>query len=657
MRRSTSTRFNWTFPAGVALAAVVAFGAGDLTAPTGASAQIRPDSSSVPSGQKIYSPYVARTARNGLFAEGLYWGDTHLHSSYSTDAGMVGNTLSPEKAYRVARGEEILSSTGQRVKLIRPLDFLVVSDHAANLGLAPMIAESNPDLLATEYGRRFYDLVNAGEGYEAFRLWGTEGVATNTDLINSPQMARTVWDRKIDLADEFYEPGVFTTFHGYEWTSINTMERPSNLHRVIIFKDDGDKAGRFIPFTTFDSYDPEDLWAWMQRYEDETGGRVLAIPHNGNLSNGLMFGVERLNGQPIDRAYAEQRMKWEPLYEVTQIKGDGEAHPKLSPTDEYADYGTWDKGDIAGFQPKEDWMLQYEYARSALQVGLQMEQDLGVNPFKFGMIGATDAHTSIPSTRDENYWGKFAGTEPAANRWEHYVIQALSGDDALSTFAWEEVASGLAGVWARENTREALFEAMQRKEAYATTGTRITVRFFGGWNYSDTDVYRPNAVEIGYDRGVPMGGDLPLRPSGAGAPVFMTGALKDPWSGNLDRIQIVKGWVDEAGERHEAIYDIACADGRAIRDGRCDGDVGNTVDEANATYTNDIGDAELRAVWTDPDFNPGHRAVYYVRVLEIPTPTWQAYDAKFYGVEMPPQVQLSHQERAYTSPIWYTPAG
>jgi hypothetical protein len=618
-------------------------------------AQIRPDSASLPETQRIYSRYVERTARDKNFAEGLFWGDTHLHTSYSTDAGMIGNTLPPAQAFRFARGEEVITSTGQRARLIRPLDYLVVSDHAANLGLAPMIAEGNPDLLATEYGKRLSDLVNAGKGYEAFRVWGFEGVAQNRDLINSPKMARTVWDREITTADEYNQPGVFTAFIGYEWTSLNKPGTPSNLHRVMIFKDDASKAGQIIPFTTFDSYDPEDLWEWMAQYEANTGGRILAIPHNGNLSNGIMFNVERLNGEPIDRAYAETRARWEPLYEVTQIKGDGETHPKLSPTDEFADYGTWDKGDIAGFEPKQEWMLQYEYARSALQLGLQLAQNIGVNPFKFGMIGSTDAHTSLASTRDENYWGKFAGTEPAPDRYEHYVIQAASGDDALSTFAWEEVASGLAAVWARENTRAAIFEAMQKKETYATTGTRITVRFFGGWDYAADDVYKPDAVSIGYDKGVPMGGDLATRPSGRNAPVFMMGALKDPWSGNLDRIQIVKGWIDDNGERQERVYDVACADRGITRQGQCDGPIGNTVDEANATYLNNIGDAELRAVWTDPDFNPNHRAVYYVRVLEIPTPTWQAYDAQFYGVTMPPQVPLSHQERAYTSPIWYTP--
>ena len=394
----------------------------------------------------------------------------------------------------------------------------------------------------------------------------------------------------------------------------------------------------------------------MKMYEETTGGSILAIPHNGNLSNGLMFSVERLNGQPIDADYAKTRMRWEPIYEVTQIKGDGEAHPKLSPTDEFADYGTWDKGDIAGIKPKTPQMLPHEYARSALQIGLQQEAKLGVNPFKFGMIGSTDAHTSLASTREENYWGKFAGTEPAADRYQHYVIKAFSGDDALSTFAWEEVSSGLAAVWARENTREALFEGMQKKETYATTGTRIPVRFFGGWSYDKDDVFRPDAVEIGYSKGVPMGGDLPLRPEAVDAPIFMVGAIKDPWSGNLDRIQIVKGWLDGAGKLQERIYDVACAGNRSITDkARCDKPVGNTVDEANATYLNNIGDAQLRAVWTDPDFNPKHRAVYYARVLEIPTPTWQAYDAKFFGTKMPKQVPLSHQERAYTSPIWYTP--
>jgi len=625
-----------------------------LSAPVAwAQTALNPGEADVPEAEKIYSPYVERTVQDKNFAEGLYWGDTHLHTRYSSDSGMIGNKLGPDEAYRFAKGEEVTSSTGQRARLIRPLDFLVISDHAENLGLAPMVAESNPDLLKTEYGKKWHDMVQAGEGYEAFREWG--GSLFTGDRINSRKMQRTVWDRQIKAAEQHNEPGRFTALIGFEWTSLNNSDAPSNLHRVVIFKDDAGKVSQVLPFSAFDSQDPEDLWAYMAKYEEKTGGSLLAIPHNGNLSNGLMFAVERMNGKPIDRQYAETRMRWEPLYEVTQIKGDGEAHPKLSPEDEWADYGTWDKGDIAGFKAKQDRMLQYEYARTALQIGLQQEQKIGVNPFKFGMIGSTDAHTSLASTREENYWGKFAGTEPAADRYEHYVIKAFSGDESLSTFAWEEVSSGLAGVWARANTREALFEAMQKKETYATTGTRITVRFFGGWDYGADDVYRPDVVAIGYRKGVPMGGDLPKSASGKNAPVFMVGALKDLGGANLDRVQIVKGWVDEKGERHERIYDVVCADRNITASARCDGPVGNTVDEPNATYRNNIGDAELRAVWTDPDFNPKHRAVYYARALEIPTPTWQAYDAQFYGTKMPEQVPLSHQERAYTSPIWYTP--
>ena len=610
----------------------------------------------MPAPQKIYSPYVERTAMDKNFSEGLYWGDTHIHTAYSTDSGMLGNKLNPEEAYRFALGEEILTSSGQRARLIRPLDFLVVSDHAENLGLAPMIRESNPELLKSEWGRVIHDMVKAGKGYEAFLKWGLEAVAANTDQIDNPKIQRTVWDRQVAAAEKFNDPGRFTALIGFEWTSINNMKNPSNPHRVVIFKDGADRAGQVLPFSTFDSPDPEKLWEYMAGYEERTGGSVLAIPHNGNLSNGLMFAIERLNGQPLDKAYAEARMRWEPLYEVTQIKGDGEAHAKLSLTDEFADYGTWDKGDIAGFKAKEDWMLQYEYARTALQVGLQQEQKLGVNPFKFGMVGSTDSHTSMASTRDENYWGKMPSAEPSADRYEHYVIKALGGDDSLSTFESETLSSGLAAVWAREDTREGLFDGMQKKETYATTGTRITVRFFGGWEYGKDDVFRPNAVSIGYRKGVPMGGDLAAAPAGKKAPTFMVGALKDPWSGNLDRIQVVKGWVDAKGERHERIYDVVVSDGRRIgSDGRCKTPVGDTVDEKNASYLNTIGDAELRAVWTDPDFDPMHRVVYYARILEIPTPTWQAHDAKFFGITMPEGIPLSHQERAYTSPIWYTP--
>jgi hypothetical protein len=435
---------------------------------------------------------------------------------------------------------------------------------------------------------------------------------------------------------------------------MNVLETPSNLHRVVIFRDGADKAGEIIPFSMFDSPDPEDLWKFMQAYEEKTLGDVLAIPHNGNLSNGLMFAVERLNGRRIKKAYAKTRAEWEPLYEVTQIKGDGEAHPFLSPNDEFADYGTWDKADILLNIPKQNDMLATEYARSALQIGLQQEAKIGVNPFKFGMVGGTDAHTSLATTREENFFGKFPASEPSADRYSHKLLE--NKELGLAYYTWEELASGLAGIWAKENTREALFDAMERKEVYASTGTRITVRFFGGWDYAPDDAFRSNTVEIGYDKGVPMGGDLEARPVGAKRPVFMVGAMKDVWSGNLDRIQIIKGWVDEKGNRHERIYDVAVSDGRTIGpDGRVAEPVGNTVNLKDASFLNTIGDSELRAVWEDPDFDPNHRAVYYARVLEIPTPTWQSYDAAIYGVDMPEEIPRVHQERAYTSPIWYTP--
>jgi hypothetical protein len=386
---------------------------------------------------------------------------------------------------------------------------------------------------------------------------------------------------------------------------------------------------------------------------------VLAIPHGGNLSQGLMFATETMSGKPLDKAYAERRMKWEPLYEATQIKGDGEAHPALSPNDEFADYYTWDKGDF-GLNPKKPEMLPHEYARSALKLGLEQEAKTGANPFKFGMVGASDSHTSLATTREENYFGKFTGAEPGTEaRFDDLVSQDLrpDGDGSLNVYHWESTASGLAGVWAQENTRESLWDAMARKEVYATTGTRMLVRVFAGWDFEAEEVQRPDFATQGYARGVPMGGDL--NPAeGAKAPRFMVRALRDPDGANLDRIQIVKGWLDKNGQSQEQIYDVAVSDGREIgADGRCKTPVGDTIDLDNASYTNSIGDAVLAAWWEDPDFDPAQSAFYYVRVLEIPTPSWLVYDRKIYGIEIPKEAVLKQQERAYTSPIWYTPKG
>lgn len=614
-----------------------------------------PESEESTSGS--YSPYVGSYTASPLpddYDKPL-WGDTHLHSSYSTDAGMVGNSLDPDMAYRFAKGEEVMASSGQKARLIRPLDWLVVSDHAENLGLAPLIDESSPLVTDHEWGKTVHDLVKEGKRHDAFQLW-VATVTSGEDALKSKEMNKTVWDRQIAFADQHNDPGTFTSLIGFEWTSIATIEAPGNLHRVVIFKDGADKAKTVIPLSAFDTVDPEDLWKYMAKYEENTGGSVLAIAHNGNVSNGIMFPEEsRLNGEPIDKNYVETRAKYEPLYEVTQIKGDGEAHPFLSPNDEFADYGNWDKSDIVGLRPKEDWMLQYEYAREALKIGMQLEEKLGTNPYKFGMIGSTDAHTSLATTREENFFGKVSYLEPAADRWDHVIIGSLSGDPTLSSYSYETIGAGLAAVWSKENTRESIYDAMARKETYATTGTRIIVRLFGGSDFSETDL-NGDMVNIGYQKGVPMGGDLELKDGES--PTFMVKSSKDVDGGNLDRVQIIKGWIDADNERRERIYDLAVSDDRTIgEDGRCKTPVGNTVDVENATYQNTIGDVELKAVWTDPDFDPSLRAFYYVRVLEIPTPTWQAYDQKNYNIQMPDSLNISmySQERAYTSPIWYTP--
>ncbi|MDH5426696.1 MAG: DUF3604 domain-containing protein [Nitrospirota bacterium] len=602
-------------------------------------------------GKQQYSPYLHQSYPNRVF-----WGDTHLHTTYSTDAGMIGNTLGPEEALRFARGEQVISSSGVPARLIKPLDFLVVSDHAENLGLSPMITESNPELLKDPWGKKIHDLVKAGKPWDAYKIWGEEGMAIGKDPMPNPALQRSAWERIINAVNKYNQPGVFTAFHGFEWTSSPDTK---NLHRNVIFRDGADEARQVLPLSNFDTTDPEKLWDYLETYEKKTGGQALAIPHGGNLSNGRMFEVETMSGKPFDAAYAKRRMKWEPLYEVTQIKGDGEAHPSLSPNDEFADYYQWDKGDF-GFNAKTPEMLPHEYARSALKIGLEQQKKLGINPFKFGMIGSTDSHTSLATTREDNFFGKFSGAEPGSKiRFDDVVVTDMRPNNhgEITIRHWESLASGLAGVWARENTREALWDAMARKEVYASTGTRLVVRVFAGWDFKPDEVYRPDFAPQGYQRGVPMGGDLSAAPKG-GKPKFMVRALRDPDGANLDRIQIIKGWVDTDGKSHERIFDVAVSGGRKIgEDGRCKTPVGDTVDVANASYTNTIGDALLGGYWEDPTFDPKQGAFYYVRVLEIPTPSWIAYDEKIFAARAPKEALRKQQERAYTSPIWYTPGG
>ncbi len=613
---------------------------------TAASAQdLLPPADVVDAPRLEYSPYA-----DDHFPNRVLFGDTHLHSSWSTDSGMAGGVLDQDAGYRVSRGEEVISALGWRVKLIRPLDFVVMADHAENLGLADFIRRSDPLILANETGKRWHDMVKAGNGYDAFLEWLR---ANDNDLINEPKLLATAWDGATTNADEYYRPGTFTTFHGFEWTS---HPGGNNMHRVVIFRDGKDRTSQVFPFSQYDSTNPEDLWDYMAAYEEKTGGQVPAIPHNGNLSNGLMFALETiegstLSGEPIDADYAAKRIRWEPIAEVTQQKGDGEAHPLLSPDDAFADFETIDAGNLNGQGAKTREMLPAEYAREALKTGLIVEASLGVNPFKFGMIGSTDNHTALPTSREENNFSKASFVEPAPDRAFHPLVAA--DDPALSIMEADVGASGLAAVWARENTRESIWDAMARKETYATSGTRLTVRVFAGWDFKAEEVSRPDFARTGYARGVPMGGDLTNAPAG-GAPTLMIRALRDPDGANLDRVQIVKGWLNPDGTTSEKIFDVACGD-RAIIDDNCDGDVGNTVDVANASYTNTIGEPLLTGFWIDPEFDPEKSAFYYVRVIEIPTPRWTAYDAKFFNVQMPEGTRMQLQDRAYTSPIWYSP--
>ncbi len=604
-----------------------------------------------PNPETEYSPYPAQD-----FPNQVLFGDTHLHTSFSTDAGMLGNILGPDEAYRFAKGGTVVSSTGVPAKLARPLDFLVITDHAENLGLAPALAADTPELLATEWGAEIYEILAPGT-FEAqvgaYGFWLT-AVNSGNDPLKGSEFGKTMWLLSTEAAERHNNPGGFTALIGFEWTSIPAG---NNLHRVVIFRDDKDKADTIVPISAYDSEDPERLWDWMEAYEASTGGQILAIPHNGNVSNGLMFDdVTFTDRTALDRAYAERRMRWEPVYEVTQMKGDGEAHPALSPDDEFADFETWDRGSF-GTVAKTPEMLPNEYAREAFKRGLAYAASLGANPFKFGMIGSTDAHTSLSTTTEDNFFGKITVVEPTADpiRFEEPITGRLPGTpESAKIFAWQTSASGLAAVWARENTREAIWDALARKEVFATSGTRLRVRVFGGWDYEEADLTRSNFAEHGYANGVPMGGDLTAAPTGK-APTFLIRAVRDADGANLDRIQVIKGWLVANGETHERIFDVACSDERGIDARRCASPVGNTVNVAEASYDNSIGDPFLQAHWTDAEFDPNQRAFYYVRVLEIPTPRWTTFDAKVFGVEIPEGAPTSIQDRAYTSPIWYTP--
>ena len=600
-----------------------------------------------------FSPYARK------YPTHVYFGDTHHHTANSGDGFMAGDRLTPEQAYRFARGEEVVSSTGVPVRLSRPMDFLVVSDHAEGLGLMYQVYDGNPVFMADPMLAGWNKAMKgsmADQAKAANEVTSAQAQGTLPPVIKDPKVVgpilKSVWQNYTATAEKFNEPGRFTAMIGYEWTSV---PGGNNLHRNVLFRDNKDKADQILPFSAWQSEDPEKLWEWMDKYEKKTGGKLLAIPHNGNLSNGRMFELVDFAGNPLSKDYAERRARWEVLQEMMQTKGSSEGHPEMSPNDEFADFGVagWEYGNLTlEGEPLSKAMMPTAYLRYGLLRGMELEQKLGANPFKFGFIGGTDVHNSLTAIEEDNFFGKHVNQEPSAKRWEHVSKQGFG----KTRYTWHYTAAGYAAVWATENTREALWDAMKRKEVYATSGSRMTVRFFGGWGFEKSDARSRQVADAGYGKGVPMGSDLPKAPAGAKAPSFLVAAIKDPLFGNLDRIQIVKGWLDKDGKGQERIYDVAWgdADRRKVKGGKLT-PVGDTVDVTTATWTDTIGDPELTGVFTDPDFDPSVRAFYYARVIEIPTPRWTCYDAVRFGIKMPPEVPMKHQERAWTSPVWYTP--
>jgi hypothetical protein len=608
----------------------------------------------------------------------LYWGDLHLHTNQSVDAYGLGNRyLTPDEAYRFAKGESIRGHNGVLAQLGRPLDFLLIADHAVNMGVLPSLRRYDTPLngpLADKWTQHLAkspaDVFNfMRRGSQAFY---EESLATanlkdpagffwkswTTDYFDNEDFRRKVWSEACSLADQHNSPGEFTAFIGYEWTPSSASEKSPNFHRNVLYAGDASKACLKLPFTVQDSENVEDLWAYLEDYEIKTGSRVTAIPHNGNLSNGKMFELTRYDGSWADPDYARQRSRWEPIYEVTQIKGDSETHPALSPEDPFADFETWHRhGFFGALSADFNRKKKYEYARSGLRLGLEAQQTLEINPLKFGLIGSSDAHTSLSAIDESNFWGKVSLFEPSIFRIAR---------------SWHYSASGLAAIWSSENTREALFESLQRKEVYATTGTRIQLRVFAGWEFTDSDLNSVRYAEIGYSKGVPMGSDLRASSNSQTKSLqLMIIAQKDPMGANLDRVQVIKGWLDSSGHSHEKVFDVALSGNRTGSIGS-DGIlmVGNTVDVGSATYENSIGSEVLKAFWVDPEFNSDESSFYYVRVLEIPTPRWNAYDAVRYGLtdeelvedrpyggsEVVLPIPKVIQERAYSSPIWFSPS-
>ncbi|MGC6521249.1 MAG: DUF3604 domain-containing protein [Candidatus Micropelagos thuwalensis] len=603
------------------------------------------------------SPPSDQITLSNTIPDGVYWGDLHVHSRLSMDSFSFGNRMmTADDAFKFAKGEPIEAHTGDIAQLKKPLDFLLVSDHAEFLGVIASIMDRKHGIEKTELGKRWSGWLEENNLQSIIQEWVSAFDADTTSSVSKPKIEypdeaffKGVWGEMVETAERHNDPGKFSAFSGYEWTS---MIDGDNMHRVVIFRDGAEKTLGAIPVSSTENNDPEYLWERLEDYEEKTGGEVLAIPHNSNLSEGRMYSRERVSGAAFDTQYANTRIRWEPVLEMTQVKGDSETHPLVSPNDLFADFERWDETDINSNVIAEDKKVEAytgSYARPALKTGLALEVKLGVNPFKFGMIGSTDSHTVMATADSDNYYGKFVDSEPSPERLMSKMGGILWNNRMLT-------AAGYAAVWAEENSREAIFDAIKRKEVYATTGPRIVLRFFGGWDFDETDLEQPDFATLGYKKGVPMGGDLMGADAKGAAPRFMITASKDPDGANLDRVQVVKGWLDADGALKEQIFDVAWSDARVVdpETGVLQ-PVGSTVNVSEATYTNTIGTENLATVWTDPMFDKSLRAFYYVRVLEIPTPRWTTYDAQRFNLNLPDDVPVAIQERVYSSPIWYTP--
>ena len=582
----------------------------------------------------------------------LFFGDTHVHTSFSEDAYALGRNQAsdPGTAYRWARGLPVVHPyTGAKIQSARPLDFLVVADHAYYLGIYKYVMDGRPGFADTESGKWIREQFLSMDG-DRNALWNALNRAfylEQTDReLNTPAIRETVWKDYAAYAESYNDPGEFTAFIGWEWTG---SARGNNLHRVVLTDANADAASGFRPMSVLESENPEDLWDWLESTSRDIGLRFVAIPHNSNISNGTMFPETTASGAPISAVYARKRQKWEPLVEITQIKGDSETHPQLSPDDPFASYEKYehlltvnpDSAEAVGVSAAD-------YVRPAMLSGLRIGGRMNINPYDFGVIGSSDSHASVSSVDEDNFWGKFP-TDANPGRGLEPIGGPLS-----SVVGWSVSAAGLAAVWAEENTRESLLSAFQRKEVYATTGPRIRVRLFGGWNFSEEDAQSADMADIGYRSGVPMGGRLARGPA-EGFPRFLIQVAKDPLGANLERVQMIKGWLDASGKTHEKVMDVALSDGRSPDPDHNAQPVADSVDIKTATYSNESGATGFNLLWEDSDFNPDTPAFYYVRVLQIPTPRHSLYDAVALNIDPPEGFPTSIQERAYTSSIFYSP--